>query len=71
MPLRTKLSAHQEPTPTTPKIITRFSAMQPIASSPNRSSALRNIACSIAIVQILGTKVQLYFEIAMRRTQKV
>ena len=40
MPERTKLSAHQEPTPPTPKSITRFSAMRLIASSPNNSSDL-------------------------------
>jgi len=49
MPERIRLSAHQEPTPPTPKMITRFSPMRLIASSPNRSSDLRNIACSIAM----------------------
>ena len=46
IPERTKLSAHHEPTPPTPKTITRFSAMRLMASAPNRSSDLWNISCS-------------------------
>jgi hypothetical protein len=57
IPLRTRLSAHHDPTPPTPKIITRFRAMRAIASLPSSSSLLRNIALSIPIVHILGCKI--------------
>jgi hypothetical protein len=53
MPLRTKLSAHHDPTPPTPKMITRFWAIRSIASSPSSSSERLNIASSIAIVFLI------------------
>ena len=55
MPLRTRLSAHHDPTPPTPKMMTRFVAMLLTVSWPNSSSVLRNIACSIAIIGCKGT----------------
>ena len=52
IPERTRLSAHHEPTPPTPKMITRFWPMLLITSSPNRSSALRKIGCVDAILSL-------------------
>jgi hypothetical protein len=54
MPVRTKLSAHHDPTPPTPKIITRFWAMRSIASIPKSSSERLNIALSIAIITLFS-----------------
>jgi hypothetical protein len=42
--------------------------MRSIASLPNRSSDLRNIACSIAIVQFLGAKVLLFLGLLLIRS---
>jgi hypothetical protein len=58
MPLLTKLSAHHEPTPPTPKMITCFWAMRSITSLPNNNSERLNIASCIAIS---AAKVLLFF----------
>jgi hypothetical protein len=52
MPLRTRLSAHHDPTPPTPNMITRFCAIRSITSLPKSSSERLNIASFIAIVYL-------------------
>lgn len=51
MPERIRLSAHHEPTPPTPKMMTRLQASLSIAWVPRSSSDRLNIASSIATMQ--------------------